>query len=39
MLEVTHRLKTLTHAMLLSLPIIAKYFRRHTITFGYAVER
>lgn len=31
--------KTVSHAMLLSLPITAKYFRRHTITFGSAAER
>lgn len=38
-LWVIQRLKTVSHAMLLSLPITAKYFRRHTITFGYAAER
>lgn len=38
-LWVIQRLKTVSHAMLLSLPITAKYFRRHAITFGYAAER
>lgn len=33
------RLKAVSRAMLLSLPITAKYFRRLTITFGYTAER
>lgn len=33
------RLKAVSRATLLSLPITAKYFRRRTITFGYAAER
>lgn len=34
-----HMLKTVSQAIFLSLPITAKYFRRHTITFGNAAER
>lgn len=36
---ITHKLKMLCQGMLLSLLITAKYFRRYTITFGYAAER